>query len=434
MSALFSRGSGLPVVERAHGCWVTDRDGNQYLDGASGALVVNIGHDDSRVTSAIRGQLDAVSYVHPTAFNSEVVAAYGEALAARLPMESPSIYPVSGGSEAVETALKAARAFHIANGEPGRSVVIGRDLSYHGNTIGALDVSGRVRLREPYLPWLGNAGRVPGVLEYRCPNPAHPDRCGWWHATMLDAEIEKLGPERVAAFIAEPVGGAASGAAVPPDGYWDEVAGVCRRHGVLMIVDEVMTGFGRTGSWFASEHFGLQPDILTMAKGASSGYWPLGVTAFSGPVTAALTEAGFINGFTYSHHIVGAAAGTAVIKRMDQLGLVDRARKMGPRLEEALHRAASNHPYVGDIRGIGFLWAIELVSDRDSKTPFPESDGTAIRLSELARENGLLLYPSTGSAGGGSGDLVMIGPPLIAREEDIQILGERLHRALEGLR
>lgn len=433
MSTLFTRGSGLPVVERAHGCWITDRDGKQYLDGASGALVVNIGHDDSRVTSAIRGQLDAVSYVHPTAFDSDVVAVYSEALAARLPMDNPSIYPVSGGSEAVETALKAARAFHLANGEPERTIVIGRELSYHGNTIGALDVSGREALREPYLPWLGNAGRVPGVLEYRCPNPAHPDRCGRWHATMLDAEIEKLGPERVAAFIAEPVGGAASGAALPPAEYWDEVSSVCRRHGVLVIVDEVMTGFGRTGAWFASEHFELQPDIMTMAKGASGGYWPLGVTAFSEQVTAALTGAGFIHGFTYSHHIVGAAAGSAVIKRMDQLGLVERARKMGPILEDALARATSANPHVGDIRGIGLLWAIELVADRGTKTPFPASDRVALRLTKLARDNGLLVYPSTGSAGGGAGDLVMIGPPLIVREDDIETLADRLHSALEGM-
>lgn len=433
MSTLFTRGSGLPVVERAHGCWITDRDGKQYLDASSGALVVNIGHDDSRVTSAIRGQLDAVSYVHPTAFVSDVVISYSEALAARLPMESPSIYPVSGGSEAVETALKAARAFHLANGEPERTIVIGRELSYHGNTMGALDVSGRVTLREPYLPWLGHAGRVPGVLEYRCPNPAHPEGCGRWHAAMLDAEIEILGPERIAAFIAEPVGGAASGAAVPPEGYWDEIVSVCQKHGVLVIADEVMTGFGRTGAWFASEHFGLRPDIMTMAKGASSGYWPLGVAAFSGPVTAALTDGGFTHGFTYSHHIVGAAAGSAVIKRMEQLGLVDRAYKMGPVLEDALTRAASGHPRVGDIRGIGLLWAIELVADRASKTPFPAADHAAHRLTDLARDNGLLVYPSTGSAGDGTGDLVMIGPPLIAREDDIDALADRLHAALEGL-
>lgn len=422
------------MVARAHGCWITDIGGRQYFDGASGALVVNVGHDDSLVTSAIRRQLDSVSYVHPTAFDSEVVEAYGDALARHLPMEAPSIYPVSGGSEAVETALKVARAFHLARGESERSVIIGRELSYHGNTIGALDVSGRDSLRQPYLPWLGRAGRVPGVLEYRCPNPSHPDRCAHWHATMLDAEIEKQGPERVAAFIAEPVGGAASGAAVPPEGYWDEIVAVCRKHGVLVIADEVMTGFGRTGEWFASEHFGLRPDIMTMAKGASSGYWPLGVCAFSEPVAAALREGGLIHGFTYSHHIVGAATGTAVIRRMNQLGLVDRARRMGPLLGTALQQIGSKHPHVGDVRGIGLLWALELVADQDSKTPFPPTERAAARLTDLARQEGLLVYPSTGCAGGGAGDLVLIGPPLIAREDDIETLADRLHTALEGMR
>ncbi len=433
MTSLFSRGSGLPTVERAHGCWVTDRDGKQYLDAASGALVVNIGHDDSRVTSAIRRQLDAVSYVHPTAFRSDVVADYAEALANHLPMDEPTIYPVAGGSEAVETALKAARAFHLANGEDERTVVIGRDLSYHGNTRGALDVSGRESLRHPYLPWLGLAGRVPPVLEYRCPNPTHPNRCAAWHATMLEAEIEKHGSHRVAAFIAEPVGGASSGAAVPPDGYWNAVINVTKRHGVLVIADEVMTGFGRTGEWFGSNHFGLRPDIMTMAKGAASGYWPLGVCAFSGEVTDALREGGFTHGFTYSHHIVGAAAGSAVIKRINQLGLIERARRMAPALESALLAATEGHPCVGDVRGIGLLWAIELVADRETKRPFPAADRMAARLTTLAREAGLLIYPSTGSAGGGEGDLVLIGPPLIVRDEEIEALEERLRGALEML-
>ncbi|HEU4319446.1 MAG TPA: aspartate aminotransferase family protein [Acidimicrobiia bacterium] len=433
MNSLFGRGSGLPAVERAHGCWVTDTNGNQYLDGASGALVVNIGHDDSRVTTAIRKQLDSISYAHPTAFTSEVSERYADLLVERLPMDTPSVYPVAGGSEAVETALKAARAFHLANGQPERSVIIGRELSYHGNTRGALDVSGRDSLRAPYEPWLGHAGRAPGVLEYRCPNPGHPRGCAAWHAAMLEAEIQRFGSHRVAAFIAEPVGGAASGAAVPPDDYWDAITGVCRKHGVLLIADEVMTGFGRTGEWFASEHFGLVPDIMTMAKGASSGYWPLGVCALSGKVTEALESGGFVHGFTYSHHIVGCAAGAAVIKRMEQLGLVERARRLGPTLETALRDATAEHPAVGDVRGIGLLWAIELVADRDTGEPFPAEERAAARLTALAKDVGLLLYPSTGVAGNGLGDLVMVGPPLIIREEEIEMLADRLAKALAGL-
>ncbi|HEX6145767.1 MAG TPA: aspartate aminotransferase family protein [Acidimicrobiia bacterium] len=433
MTSLFARGAGLPKVQRAEGCWVVDTDGNRYLDGSSGALVVNLGHNDSRVTSAIRRQLDAVAYAHPTAFTSDLLEEYGSLLASRLPMDDPAIYPVSGGSEATETALKAARVFHLANGEPERAVVIGRELSYHGNTIGALDVSGRDALRGPYLPWLGRAGRVPGVLEYRCPNPRHPLDCGEWHAGQLESEIGQIGPDRVAAFIAEPVGGAASGAAVPPHGYWEAVAEVCARHGVLIIADEVMTGFGRTGRWFASEHFDLTPDIMTMAKGASSGYWPLGVCALSRRVTTALEESGFVHGFTYSHHIVGAAAGKAVIKRLDELHLVERAEDRGKTLEKAIRSAVEDSPLVGDVRGLGLLWAIELVEDPDTRRPFPPSVKMAARLTEAARSKGLLVYPSTGSAGEGMGDLVMIGPPLVVSEGEIETLAERLADALKEL-
>lgn len=430
MTSLFTRGIGLPKADHAQGSWITDTDGNRFLDGSSGAMVVNVGHGDSSVNSAIKRQLDALSYVHPSAFDSDVVETYAHSLSERLPMEDAAIYPVSGGSEAVETALKVARAFHLANDEPNRSVVIGRDLSYHGNTRGALDVSGRDPLREPYLPWLGLSGRVPGVLEYHCPNPAHPEECARWHAEALDAEIMKQGGERVAAFIAEPIGGATSGAAVPPDGYWTAIREVCDRHGVLIIADEVMTGFGRTGAWFASTHFGLEPDIMTMAKGASSGYWPLGICAFGGRVAAALREGGFVHGFTFSHHIVGAATGTAVLEQIDRRGLVDRARQLGAVLGESLGSALAGHPLVGDVRGIGLLWAVELVADVEGGRPFPANRRMASRLAARARDHGLIVYPSTGCAGGGLGDLVMIGPPLTVSEEELDELTVRLRRAL----
>ena len=434
MSALFHRGSALPTVTRAHGCWVTDTDGNQYLDGASGAMVVNVGHDDSRVTSAMHRQLAAVSYVHPSAFTSEIGERYATALSSVLPTEAAEIFPVSGGSEAVETAMKAARAFHVANGEPDRSIIIGRELSYHGSTRGALDVSGRDELRAPYLPWLGQAGRVPGVLEYRCPNPSHPEGCAEWHATKLENEIASLGPDLVAAFIAEPVGGAASGAAVPPEGYWSAIRRVCDRHGVLVIADEVMTGFGRTGRWFASEHFDLRPDIMTMAKGAASGYWPLGICAMSNRVASAIADAGFTHGFTFSHHPVGAAAGLAVLRRIDELRLVAAAQTKGEMLIEMLRGVVGGDERVGDIRGLGLLIAVELVEDRNGKTPFPRSAEIAKRVTLAARNRGLLIYPSTGTAGSGLGDVVMIGPPLIVDSGELEVLVSRFAQALEGLR
>ena len=407
-------------------------DGKQYLDASSGALVVNVGHDDSRVTAAIYRQMAAISYAHPSAFTSDIGERYAAALATRLPMDDPVIYPVSGGSEAVETALKAARAFHLSNGEPDRSVVIGRELSYHGNTRGALDVSGREALRAPYRPWLTHAGRAPGVLEYRCPNPSHPLQCAEWHATELEAEIARIGPEFVAAFIAEPVGGAASGAAVPPEGYWDAVMKVCDSHGILLIADEVMTGFGRTGRWFASEHFGIRPDIMTMAKGAAGGYWPLGLCALSGRVAAAVTESGFVHGFTFSHHPVGAAAGMAVLQRVDELRLVQAAETRGSALMKTMQATLALNEHVGDIRGIGLMIAVELVADRAEKTPYPRSANVAARVTRLARDLGLIVYPSTGTAGHGEGDILLIGPPLVISDLDLDNLVSMLSQTLEA--
>lgn len=433
MTHLFPRGADLALVERAQGCWLVDTRGNRYLDAASGALVVNIGHGDSRVTAAIQRQMSAVSYVHPSAFDAAVVGRYADALAARLPMADAMVFPVSGGSEAVETALKVARAFHLAMGEPDRSVIIGRELSYHGNTRGALDVSGRVALRQPYLPWLGEAGRVPGVLEYRCPNPAHPDRCAAWHATRLREEIIRLGPETVAAFIAEPIGGAASGAAVPPDGYWTAIRAVCDEYGVLIIADEVMTGFGRTGRWFASEHFGLEPDIITLAKGAASGYFPLGVCAMTRHIAAPLQKKGFTHGFTFSHNPVGAVAGLAVLQRIDDMRLPEAAAAKGPRLQAALDDTLGEHRNVGDIRGMGLLLAVELVADRVTKKPFPRESRISERLTALAKQQGLLVYPSSGTAGGGGGDVVLVGPPLTVNDGEIEEIAQRLGAAIMGL-
>jgi len=431
MSSLFHRGAGLPTATRAGGVWIEDTDGNRYLDAAGGALVVGVGHGDAEIIAAIHDQAQRLSYVHASAFTSQVTEAYAEELARLLPLRDARIYPVSGGSEAVETALKMARAFHLANGEPERTEVIAREISYHGNTRGALDVSGRNSLREPYLPWLGLTRRVPGVLEYRCPNPDHPDRCAAWHAGRLEAAIEKAGAGRVAAFVAEPIGGAASGAAVPPDGYWPAVAEVCARHGVLLVADEVMSGFARTGKWFASEHFGLEPDILVAAKGASSGYWPLGLCAVSGPVYETITSGGgLVHGFTFSHHAVGAAVGAAVLRRIVELDLIRAAVRQGQRLISGLEAALAEHPLVGDIRGRGLLVAIELVEDRESKRPFDRRDRLAESVAAGARDLGLLVYPSSGCADGVNGDMLLFGPPLIITDDEVDLVIARTAEVL----
>jgi adenosylmethionine-8-amino-7-oxononanoate aminotransferase len=425
--------SMLPTAVSAEGAWIVDADGTRYLDAAGGAIVVNLGHGDRAVTDALTEQARRASYVHGTSFTTEALEAYADELAEILPMDEPRVYPVSGGSEAVETALKLARAYHLSRGESGRHKIVARAGSYHGNTRGALDVSGREPLRRPYLPWLGAARHVSAPYEYRCQVPDHPNACGKRLAEELDRAIDAEGSGTVAAFIAEPVVGATLGAAVPPPDYWPAVAEVCRRHGVLMIADEVMTGFGRTGEWFGVDHWNVRPDILVAGKGASSGYWPLGLTVASGPVYEAVREEGFVHGFTYSHSAVGAAVGRAVLKRLREDELVERSRDRGAALKEALRSALVEFLAVGDVRGMGTMIGIELVRDRGTKEPFARSDRVVERVLEAARDRQLLLYPSTGCANGTDGDLVMVGPPFTISDEESAAIVERTAAAIAAM-
>jgi adenosylmethionine-8-amino-7-oxononanoate aminotransferase len=418
-SHVFARGSGLPRVARASGCEVWDEQGRRYLDGAGGAIVVGVGHGVGSVAEAIAEQARRVAYAHGTAFTSEPLEAYAAELSEVVPVDDARAYPVSGGAEAVETALKMARAYHLARGED-RHVVIARWGSYHGNTRGALDASGREPLRRPYLPWLGQARHTLAAYEYRCGfADTHPAGCGARYAEALEREILAAGPDRVAAFLAEPVAGAALGAAVPPDDYWPAVAEVCRRYGVLLVADEVMTGFGRTGRWFACDHWGVRPDVMVLAKGAASGYWPLGLTVASGEVHDTIARTGFTHGFTYSHHVVGAAAGRAVLRVLRGRRLVEAAEVQGKRLLAGLEARLGGHPAVGDVRGLGLMVAVELVADRATKAPFPRGRRLAERVVAAARERGLLLYWSTGCADGSDGDLVMLGPPLVVTDAEV---------------
>ncbi len=421
----------LPVAASASGVVITDRAGRRYLDGSGGAIVVGVGHGATSVIDAIAEQARKVAYVHGTAFATETVEAWADELAAVLPLDDARVYPVSGGSEAVETALKMARAYHLARGED-RHVILAREGSYHGNSRGALDVSGRAGLRAPYLPWLGAAVHVTAPYEYRCPFPdTHPVGCGRRHADELDRAIEWAGP--VAAFIAEPVSGAALGACVPPEDYWPAVAEVCRRHGVLLIADEVLTGFGRTGRWFAGDHWGLRPDIVVGAKGAASGYWPLGFAACTAAVHDAIMAGGFVHGFTHSHHPVGAAAGLAVLRLLHSQDLVAAAAARGAQLGDALAAALGDHPRVGDIRGLGLLRAVELVADRDSRKPFPRAERVTERLVAACASHGALVYSSTGCADGTDGDLLVFGPPLVITDSQVDELVTRCATALRSI-
>lgn len=431
---LFARGADLPRVASARGVEVVDEDGRRYLDASGGAIVVGIGHGVTEVVQAAADQARRVAYVHGTAFTSAALEDYTDALAPLLPFDDPRIYPVSGGSEAVETALKMARTYHLARGED-RSVVIGREHSYHGNSRGALDVSGRTALRAPYRPWLGSAVHTSTPQEYRCRfADTHPDGCGVRHAELLEQTIRAAGPERVAAFVAEPVAGAGLAACVPTADYWPAVVEVCRRYGVLVVADEVMTGFGRTGRWFASEHVGLRPDLLTAGKGSASGYWPLGLAVASAEVHETIAAAGgLVHGFTYSHHAVGAATGLAVLRYLRDHDLVMASAARGEQLQRSLTERLSAHPMVGDVRGLGLLVGVELVADRATREPFDRGARVTERLVATCRDHGLLIYPAAGCADGVRGDAVLLGPPLVISPSEVEQVVDRLAAALDAL-
>jgi adenosylmethionine-8-amino-7-oxononanoate aminotransferase len=432
-SSVFPRvtGRSLPQAGRAEGVFIFDAHGKRYLDACGGAIVVGVGHGNDAVIDALAQQEREVAYVHGTQFTTAVLEDYASELSKVLPLEEARVYTVSGGSEAVETALKLARAYHLARGDEGRHKVIARAGSYHGNSLNALDASGRVPLRAPYEPWLGRTVRVGTPYEYRCVRDEHPRGCGYSLAEELDRTIVEQGPDSVACFIAEPVSGATLGAAVPPDDYWDSVARVCRRHGVLLVADEVMTGFGRTGRWFGCDHWALQPDIVVAGKGASSGYWPLGFAACSGRIYEAVSATGFIHGFTYSHSPVGAAVGLAVLEQLRAHDLISASRNKGERLHALLQTKLDSHPHVGDVRGLGLMAGIEFVADRDTKAPFSRNERVTERIVAAALERGLLLYPSTGCADGVGGDLVMMGPPFVISEAELEETVELLEGAVE---
>ena len=400
--------------------------------------MVNVGHGRESIARVMAEQAGRVAYAHGSVFTTEPLERWVAALGPYLPMDDAAVYPVSGGSEAVETALKMARAYHAARGETDRWIVIGRWGSYHGNTLGALDLSGRRPLRRPYESWLGRFRHVSAAYPYRAGDPG---AMALGTAEDAAAELERVlaaaGPRTVAAFIAEPIVGATLAAAVPPDGYWEAIAGVLRRHGVLLITDEVMTGFGRTGRWFGGDHWGVRPDILVAAKGASSGYWPLGFVAAAGHVADTLSAPGaFVHGFTYSHHPVGAAVAGEVLRILVEEDLVAASAAKGDRLRALLLERLGAHPNVGEIRGLGLLQGVELVADRETRLPFPRAARVTERVVAAAREAGVLLYSGTGNANGTDGDQLLLGPPFVVTDEElvriVDVLGAAIEATLAG--
>ncbi|HET9755761.1 MAG TPA: aspartate aminotransferase family protein [Candidatus Limnocylindrales bacterium] len=423
-----------PVAVEASGSTIRDADGRTYIDAAGGAIVVNVGHGRASVAAVMAEQAGRLAFAHGSAFTTGPVETYAAEVAAVLPVDNPAIYPVSGGSEAIETALKLARAYHLARGEPERDVVIARHGSYHGNTLGALDLSGRPPLRRPYEPWLGRFRHVSAAYPYRAgETEAHAGRDGAALAAELDATIREIGPGRVAAFIAEPIVGATLAAAVPPEDYWPAIAAVCAEHGVLLIADEVMTGFGRTGRWFGLDHWGIRPDLLVAAKGATGGYWPFGFVAAARHVFETVTApgTGFVHGFTYSHAPIGAAVASEVLRILRDESLVEASATKGDRLSALLRGALEEHPLVGDIRGRGLMVGVELVADRATRRPFPRAARVTEGVVAAARERGVLVYSGTGNANGVDGDTILLGPPFVITDAEMQSVADVMTEAID---
>ena len=413
-------GHDYPTVERGKGVYLYDTDGRRYIDAAGGALVVNIGHGVSEIAEAMAAQARRVAFAHGTQFTSEAIESYAAALSKISPIPDTRLYLVSGGSEATETAFKLARQVCLARGEPGRYKIIARWSSYHGATLGALSASGRAPLRRPYAPLLLDFPHIPPCYCYRCPFGQSYPACNAACAGALETEILRQGPESVAAFIAEPVVGATLAAAAPPPEYWPRLREICDRYGVLLIADEVMCGMGRTGRWFGVDHWGISPDILATAKGASGGYFPLGLVLVKGELAEEIRSGAgnFTHGFTHANGVMGAAVGLAVLRYLQDNELVAASARAGKYLLQRLD-SLRDLPAVGDVRGLGLMAGIELVVDKASKRPFPQAQDVAHRVQAKAMERGVIVYYGTGLADGLNGDAVLLGPPFIVTEEQI---------------
>ncbi len=427
-------GGAPPTIARGDGCYLYDTNGKQYLDGSGGAAVSCLGHSDRAVKAAIQTQLDSVAFAHTGFFTSEPAEQLAEKLCALAPPGIDRLYLLSGGSEAVEAALKLARQYYLEIGQPKRHRVIARRQSYHGNTLGALAAGGNMWRREPFAPLMAPTSHIAPCFEYRDRQADETAaEYGARVADELETEIQRLGPETVMAFVAEPVVGATLGAVPAVDGYFKRIRDICDRHGVLLILDEIMCGMGRTGTMFACEYDGITPDIITVAKGLGAGYQPVGAMLCSATIYDAISEGSgfFQHGHTYMGHPVAAAAALAVVNRLHGDGLVTRCRDMGNRLNAALRAEFGTHPHVGDIRGRGLFQGLEFVRDRDSKTPFDPDLGIAKNLKKAAFEAGLICYPMAGTIDGKQGDHVLLAPAFIIKDTQIDELVDKLSTALK---
>jgi adenosylmethionine-8-amino-7-oxononanoate aminotransferase len=429
-----------PVARSGHGAMIRDGEGKEYIDASSGAAVSCLGHSHPEVLAAMRDQLDQLAYAHTSFFTTAVAEEVARDLVARAPQGIGQVFFVSGGSEAIEAALKLARQYFVERGEPQRRHIIARRQSYHGNTLGALAVGGRQWQREKFAPLMIETHHVAPAYEYRgCRKDETPQAYGERLAQEIEDKIAELGGETVLALVAETVVGATLGAVPAVPGYFRRVRDICDRHGILLILDEVMCGMGRTGTLHACEQEEISPDLLAIAKGLGGGYAPIGALLMRQKIfdTIAAGSGAFQHSHTYMGHPLACAAALSVQRILHRDGLLANVATQGAYLARRLNERFGNHPYVGDVRGRGLFYGIELVADRDSKEPFDPQLRLHARVKGEAMARGLMVYPMGGTADGTRGDHVLLAPPFIVDaplvDEIVERLGDAIDAATAGL-
>jgi adenosylmethionine-8-amino-7-oxononanoate aminotransferase len=436
MSHVFPRSMKTtpPVAVAGEGCYIIDSTGKRYLDGSGGAAVSCLGHDHPAVIEAVRSQIGKLAFAHTGFFTSAPAEELASLLVAHAPEGIEHVYFVSGGSEAVEAAIKLARQYFVERGMPERRHLIARRQSYHGNTLGALAAGGNAWRRQAFSPLLVETSHIAPCYAYRERHEGESERAfGERVADELETEIQRLGPENVMAFVAEPVVGATLGAVPATAGYFARIREICDRHGVLLILDEVMCGMGRTGYLFASEVDDVRPDIVTIAKGLGAGYQPVGAMLCSAEIYRAIESGSgfFQHGHTYIGHPTACAAALAVVTTLLDEQLIGRVQVQGAKLRAALDDRFGNHPHIGDIRGRGLFLGMEFVADRASKTPFDPAEARHRAFKAAAFEAGLICYPMGGTIDGRQGDHVLLAPPFIISDSQIDEICDKLDTAAE---
>ncbi|HEM8498470.1 aspartate aminotransferase family protein [Burkholderia multivorans] len=437
MTTVFHRAprATLPVAVAGDGIEIIDSTGKRYIDACGGAAVSCLGHSNQRVIDAIKRQVQQLPYAHTSFFTTDAAEELADRLVAAAPAGLEHVYFVSGGSEAIEAALKLARQYFVEKGEPQRRHFIARRQSYHGNTLGALAIGGNAWRREPFLPLLIEAHHVSPCYAYREQRADETEEAFAQRlADELEAKIVELGAENVAAFVAETVVGATAGAVPPVRTYLKKIRAVCDKYGVLLILDEIMSGMGRTGYLFACEEDGVAPDLLTIAKGLGAGYQPIGATLVSDRIYRTIVDGSgfFQHGHTYLGHATACAAALEVQRVIAEEKLLDNVHARGEQLRAALRARYDAHPHVGDVRGRGLFVGVELVRDRDSKATFDPALKLHAAIKREAMQRGLMVYPMGGTIDGRHGDHILIAPPFICTTQQIDAIVERLSGAIDA--